>query len=108
MQTSITWNISQLNCIPDVDGKQDYVISANWECIGANGQYSGRVFSTCYFEVDAIENFIPYENLTKEEVLNWCWTNGVNKSAVEANVKQQIQNQINPPVVSPPLPWGAN
>jgi hypothetical protein len=29
----------------------------------------------------------------------------VDKSAIEANVTAQIENQINPPVVSLPLPW---
>jgi hypothetical protein len=31
----------------------------------------------------------------------------VDKDATEAAVEQQIQNQINPPIVSPPLPWAA-
>jgi hypothetical protein len=26
-------------------------------------------------------------------------------AAFEANVAQQIEDQINPPVVTPPLPW---
>jgi hypothetical protein len=29
----------------------------------------------------------------------------VNKAATEASVAQQIDNQINPPVIMPPLPW---
>jgi len=29
----------------------------------------------------------------------------VDKTAIEANVSLQIQNQINPPVVVLPLPW---
>jgi len=29
----------------------------------------------------------------------------VDKTAIEANVNAQIENQINPPVVSLPLPW---
>jgi hypothetical protein len=29
----------------------------------------------------------------------------VDKDATEAAVEQQIQNQINPPIVTPPLPW---
>ena len=37
--------------------------------------------------------------------MSWCYANGVDKSAIEANVTAQIQNQINPPVVSLPLPW---
>jgi hypothetical protein len=43
--------------------------------------------------------------LTQEQVLGWCYANGVDKSAIEANVSLQIANQINPPVVSLPLPW---
>jgi hypothetical protein len=31
----------------------------------------------------------------------------VDKTAIEANVSLQIQNQINPPVVTLPLPWAA-
>jgi hypothetical protein len=34
-------------------------------------------------------------------------TNGVNKTATEAAVQSQIDNQINPPIVYPPLPWAA-
>jgi hypothetical protein len=29
----------------------------------------------------------------------------MNKQTVEAIVQQQIDNQINPPVIVPPLPW---
>jgi hypothetical protein len=43
--------------------------------------------------------------LTKDQVLGWIWANGVDKAATEAAVEGQIQNQINPPIVSPPLPW---
>jgi hypothetical protein len=43
--------------------------------------------------------------LTQQQVLDWCYANGVDKSAIEANVTAQINNQINPPVVSLPLPW---
>jgi hypothetical protein len=52
-------------------------------------------------------SFIPYEDLTEDDVLGWCWANGVDKDATEAAVEQQIQNQIDPPIVTPPLPWAA-
>jgi hypothetical protein len=38
-------------------------------------------------------------------VLGWCYENGVDQAAIEANVTLQIENQINPPVVTLPLPW---
>jgi hypothetical protein len=43
--------------------------------------------------------------LTKEQVLGWIWASGVDKDATEAAVAQQIENQKNPPIVYPPLPW---
>jgi hypothetical protein len=43
--------------------------------------------------------------LTEQQVLDWCYANGVDQAAIEANVSLQIANQIDPPVVSLPLPW---
>jgi hypothetical protein len=49
--------------------------------------------------------FTPYNQLTKDQVLGWIWANGVDKDATEAAVEGQIENQKNPPIVSPKLPW---
>jgi len=43
--------------------------------------------------------------LTQEQVLDWCFASGVDQKAIEANVTAQIENQINPPIIAPPLPW---
>jgi hypothetical protein len=43
--------------------------------------------------------------LTQAEVLAWCWANGVDKDATEASIQSQINGQINPTVIQPPLPW---
>jgi hypothetical protein len=50
-------------------------------------------------------SFIPYQDLTLDIVLGWIWANGVDKAATEAAVQTQIDNLINPPVITPPLPW---
>jgi len=105
MATVINWNISVLNCIPQTAEGADYVICCHWQCNGVDGQYNGSVYSTCSFPVVQGENFTPYNQLTQDQVLGWIWANGVDKAATEAAVEQQIQNQINPPIVSPPLPW---
>jgi hypothetical protein len=104
MSTVITWHISVLNCIPQTAEGADYVVTAHWQCNGVDGQYNGSVYSTCSFPVVQGE-FTPYNQLTKDQVLGWIWANGVDKAATEAAVEGQIQNQINPPIVSPPLPW---
>jgi hypothetical protein len=103
--STITWNVSQLDCLPQTPEGADYVVTAHWQCNGVNGDYSSSVYSTCSFPVVQGESFVPYADLTLDTVLDWIWANGVDKAATEAAVEQQIQNQINPPIVSPPLPW---
>ena len=109
MSATINWVISALNCIPNTPEGADYVVTAHWSCNGTevnNGQtYNGSVYSTCSFPVVQGTSFVPYSQLTEQTVLGWCWANGVNQAATEAAVQQQIDNQINPPVVTPPLPW---
>ena len=100
-----TWNISQLNCVPQAPEGADYVVTAHWNLYGTDGTYNGSVYSTCSFPVVQGESFTPYADLTQDQVLGWCWANGVDKDSAEAAVAQQIENQINPPIVSPPLPW---
>lgn len=101
----ITWNISQLDCYPQENNKTDVVFCVYWECNGIDGKYKGSVYSTCPVTLDSENPFISYANLTQDQVLNWIWSSGVNKNAIETIVAQQIENQKNPPVVSPPLPW---
>ena len=102
--TTITWNISRLDCLPQAPEGADYVVVAHWQCNGVDGQYSGSVYSTASFPV--VEGaFTPYANLTQDQVLGWIWAGGVDKDATEAAVEGQIENQKNPPIVYPPLPW---
>ena len=104
MSTVITWNVSQLDCVPQAPEGADYVVTAHWQCNGVDGVYSGQVYSTTSFAV--VEGaFTAYADLTQDQVLGWVWANGVDKDATEAAVEGQIETQINPPIVAPPLPW---
>ena len=97
-----------LDCKPDVDGKVDYVVTAHWDCTATDDTYSGRVYNTTSFEVDVDKpDYIPYADLTEEQVVAWVQASLVAETvaATEANVLQQIEYQINPPIVSPALPW---
>lgn len=105
MTTTYNWVISALDCIPNTPEGADYVVTAHWSCNGTDGTYNASVYSTCSFPVVQGSSFIPYSSLTEQTVLGWIWANGVDQAATEAAVQQQIDNQINPPVVQPPLPW---
>jgi hypothetical protein len=103
--TTITWDISVLDCLPQSAEGADYVICCHWQCTGVDGAYTGQVYSTTSFSVTEGTAFTPYADLTQAQVLGWIWANGVDKDATEAAVEQQIETQKNPPIVNPPLPW---
>ena len=101
---TLSWIIERLLVKPTEGSLTDVVITADWRCNGTDGTYSGTCYGSSSF-APPTENFTPYPDLTQDQVLGWCFANGVDKVAIEANVTQQINDQINPPVIAPPLPW---
>jgi len=109
---NISWIIERLLVKPAEGTLTDVVITADWRCngietIGTDDDaktYSGTCYGSCSFAAPS-GDFTPFDKLTQDQVLDWCFSNGVNKTAIEANVSLQIENQINPPVVCLPNPW---
>ena len=101
---TILWIIERLLVKPTEGSLTDVVITADWRCNGSQDNYSGTCYGSCSFQPPT-GSFTPYEDLTEAQVLGWCYANGVDKNAIEANVTQQINDQINPPIIAPPLPW---
>ena len=93
-----------MNC-STTDQNPDTVVVCHWTCAGVQDTYNASVYSTCSVPAPSGSNFTPYAQLTQDQVLGWIWASGVDKAATEAAVQQQINNQINPPVVTPALPW---
>jgi hypothetical protein len=103
--TTITWSITAMNC-STTEQNPDTVIICHWTCAGTDGTYNASIYSTCSVP-SPTGSFTPYADLTQSQVLGWVWANGVSKEATEAAVEAQLQAQINPPVVTPALPWSA-
>jgi len=109
---TLSWIIERL-LVRKVEGTlTDVVITADWRCNGTETigtgddakTYSGTAYGSSSFAAPS-GDFTPYPDLKPEQVLGWCYANGVNKTAIEANVTLQIDNQINPPVIALPPPW---
>jgi len=108
MSATITWTVTAMDCYPQAEGETDVVFTVHWTCSGVQDAYSASVYSTCGVTYVAGTPYTPYNQLTQNQVLGWIWASGVNQTATEAAVQQQINNQIDPPVISPPLPWASN
>ena len=106
--TTITWSIEQLSCYPDVDNHIDVVFSAAWRVNGTDGTYNATVYgSQAIAPYDGKSPFIPYADLQEAVVIGWV-QDAMGESqvaAINANIEQQIESQVNPTVVTPQLPW---
>ena len=96
--TTTTWTITQTDYLV-ADG---FITTAHWTATAVDGTYTASVYSTCSFAVATPS--IPYASVTMQEVLDWCWANGVDKTAVEAGLAAQIALLKNP-VTAAGTPW---
>ena len=93
-----TWTITQTDYLV-ADG---FIITAHWTATAVDDTYTASVYNTCSFA--AATPSIPYDQVTMQEVLDWCWANGVDKDAVEASLAEQIELLKNP-VTAAGTPW---
>ena len=107
MTITNTWSVIQMDAYPEYEGEPDVVFTVHWTLSGTDGTYTGSSYGSVGITLTEGSTFTPYADLTLDQVLGWVWTNGVDKDATEAAVAAQIEAQINPPVVTPPLPWSA-
>jgi hypothetical protein len=88
------WTISELTRRAS-DG---FIQTAHWRC--TSGEAS--VYGSCGWADGS--PVIPYPEVTQEQVLEWVWANGVNKSEVESNLEKQV-DALNNPVSINGVPW---
>lgn len=107
--TTITWVIEWMDVSTQIiDGFSQIVLSAGWRVTASDGTYSASNYGSASFPQPTTGGtFTPFNQLTENEVLNWCFENGINKDENETSVRTQLANLQNPPVVQPPLPWNS-
>jgi len=112
MSATFNWVISTLerDLIGDMDGA---VIVAHWRCNAEQTEgtgddavtYSATNYGTAGFTPDpSSSDYVPYDSITEEVALGWCWADGVDKDAIEASLQANIDGQINPTQASG-VPW---
>ena len=96
----ITWSINQLERHTSDGG----VITVHWGCVAADQGVSINNYGSCGFSPDPSDpDFVPYDNLTQDEVLGWVYTQ-IDKASIEADVQACLNAKLNPTVVAG-VPW---
>ena len=113
MSATINWRVGVMECYPTYDQNTDVVFTVHWDCLGSEivsgSTYNGRVYGATGVTFHSGSDFTPYEDLTQPQVLGWVWDamGSGSKENYENSVQTQINNLINPPIVTPPLPWSS-
>lgn len=108
MPNTYAWVIEQLDCYPQKDGRQDVVFTVFWHRQATNNAgHLGDVYGSQEITLNPMAPFTPYADLTFAQICGWLVdAMGADRVAeLDAALDRQIAAQINPPVVTPPLPW---
>ena len=107
MPTTYSWVISQLECYPQHAGHTDVVFTVHWRRQATDGFHTADVYGSQAVTLDPSAPFTPFAQITKAQVEGWLEdAMGSDKVAeLDANLDKQIEDQKNPPVVRPALPW---
>ena len=108
MATIYNWVVSAMDTAPSDDELTDVVKTVHWRrnAVLESGDktYYGDVYGALGCAAPDPMAFVPYSELTFDEVCGWLETS-LDVVSLDAALDAQIENQINPPIVQLPLPW---
>lgn len=89
---------------PEHNNLKNVVVLAEWKLtsISEDGNSVQRIGAES-FEIEQ-ENFIHFEKLTEQNVLNWIFKN-INKNSIEQTVESDLTQKITSLIVEKNLPW---
>lgn len=102
-QVTLTWAVNNMTRVIN-DG---FVIVVDWSCTAsapgvADAFYGGQ---STYPNNPDESGFIPYDQLTKAQVLGWVYAGlGDQKAEIEATLTAKVEKQLNPTTANG-VPW---
>ena len=105
--TTYDWNCRTVDCYPEQDNEADVVYNVHWIVTGTSEDSEGKSYSatnigTQTLDTSQITNFIPFDQLTNDEVV--AWTKGAmgdeQVASIEASIQSQIDSLITPTSVT--------
>jgi hypothetical protein len=107
--TNYSWVVSSMDSYPtDAEGLTDVICVIHWryqaEQVENDKTYFAEVYGTLSVPSPNPADFVPYDQVTYEMVCGWLEA-GLDQVSLDENLDSQIENQINPKIVSLPLPF---
>ena len=109
--TDFEWIISAMECKVKEDNLSDVVILVHWRynatSVVENGEYFADTYGATSVPMPSGEDFTPYEDLTKDQVVGWLEAI-LDVPAMQLSLEENIELQINPINVTLPPPFKNN
>ena len=106
MSITYDWTFSQFDTAVNQDGLSDVVVVVHWRMTAVDGEYIASNYGTVQLPPANPNEFTPFENITKEETIEWV-TGAMDVDALKENLAKQIEDQKSPPVVPLPPPFAS-
>jgi hypothetical protein len=107
MSVTYNWVVERMDCFPQMQDQTNVVFTVFWRLDATDGTHTSSVFGAQAIPYTDLTGFTPYATLTQDQVVGWVqaamYPGRVNE--LEANLAIGIQNLVDPPVVTPALPW---
>jgi hypothetical protein len=106
--TEYKWQINALDCVPKEGQMIDVVSIVHWSRIAE--QFIGAesiqvsIYGTMGCASPSETDFTAYPDLTYDQICSWLDA-GLNVAELDANLDSQIENIINPSIITLPLPF---
>jgi hypothetical protein len=108
---SYNWTVNSMSCYPQAEGQTDVVFLVYFGVSKTatinNEPYLSVANGYVNLTYVAGGTYTPFNQLSQDQIIGWVQA-ALNETGVadyEARVDAQIDNAMNPPVTTPPLPW---
>jgi hypothetical protein len=104
------WEINALQCVPKEGDMINVVQIVNWTRVYEKNEdqlYTVQKQGMQYFESPDEASFTPYDELTFDQVCGWLEAK-IDVNELDAQLDQIMHEQLNPKIITPPLPFKEN
>jgi len=103
--TTYSWYIRELETIPQYEGHTNFVAKVIYKYTATNSLgYNSSIEGQLTFN-EVPNPYVPYDSITESDVILWLDTY-TDRQKLRDNLVTNIMEQMNPYIVTLPLPWG--
>lgn len=95
MNYTYEYHIQGVEVFPNYNGYQNVVCRIIYTITGRYEQYASALSDSDYIDYEVGTEFIQFENLTKETLVNWLETNVPQKiENIKKTIKRELDRQV--------------